>query len=99
MRGNAYGFRLEALLKVNQRVRAFIEGIQQFLFYCVSQMNDTKADRSKDAAVQSLLHYLVRVLIKKAPAILDFKNELPHLQAAAKCKTLAADAKSNQIID
>lgn len=88
MRGNAYGFRLEALLKVNQRVRAFIEGIEQLLFYCVSQMSDTKADRSKDAAVQSLLHYLVRVLIKKAPAILDFKNELPHLQAAAKCKML-----------
>lgn len=50
-------------------------------------MNDTKADSSNDAAVQTLLHYLVRVVIKAAPVLLDFMNELPHLHAAAKCKT------------
>jgi len=53
-------------------------------------MSDTKADNSKDAAVQTLLHYLVRVLLKTAPMLLDFKNELPHLQAAAKCKPVSS---------
>jgi hypothetical protein len=49
-------------------------------------MGDTKADSSVDASVPTLLHYLVRVLIKTAPVILDFGQELPHLQAASKCK-------------
>jgi hypothetical protein len=53
-------------------------------------MSDTKADNSKDAAVQTLLHYLVRVLLKTAPMLLDFKNELPHLQAAAKRRLVSS---------
>ncbi|GAB5587938.1 hypothetical protein Unana1_02838 [Umbelopsis nana] len=75
MRGNAYGFRLEALLK----------------------MNDTKADSSNDAAVQTLLHYLVRVVIKAAPVLLDFMNELPHLHAAAKLSAASLHATINTL--
>jgi hypothetical protein len=55
-------------------------------------MADTKADSSADAAVPTLLHYLARVLIKAAPMLIDFKQELPHLQAASKLSAVSLHA-------
>ncbi|KAI9300264.1 hypothetical protein BJ944DRAFT_138775, partial [Cunninghamella echinulata] len=62
IRGNAYGFHLDALLK----------------------MRDTKAESDGVHNVPTLLHYLVYFLSKSGQDVVHFKEDLVHLEAAAK---------------
>mgnify|MGYP003729936575 CR=1 FL=1 len=52
------------------------------LFYFGQQLSTTK-----DVENKSMLHYLVDIIEKKFPEILDFADELPHIDRAAKIST------------
>ncbi|KAG2223934.1 hypothetical protein INT45_009386 [Circinella minor] len=63
IRGNAYGFRLDALLK----------------------MRDTRAEgEGSSNTMPTLLHYLVHFLAKSGDDVVDFRDDIVHLEAAAK---------------
>ncbi|KAI9251128.1 hypothetical protein EDC94DRAFT_622315 [Helicostylum pulchrum] len=62
VRGNAYGFHLDALLK----------------------MRDTRAEGEGISNVPTLLHYLVYFLSKSDDDVVNFRQDISHLQAAAK---------------
>ncbi|KAI8339252.1 hypothetical protein BC941DRAFT_350161, partial [Chlamydoabsidia padenii] len=64
IRGNAYGFHLDALMK----------------------MRDTKAEGEGVSNLPTLLHYLVYFLSKTGQDVVNFKKDVAHLEAAAKCK-------------
>jgi hypothetical protein len=49
-------------------------------------MRDTRAEG--EGAVPTLLHYLVYFLSKSDDDVVNFKSDISHLQAAAKCKSL-----------
>ncbi|KAL0082837.1 hypothetical protein J3Q64DRAFT_1679868 [Phycomyces blakesleeanus] len=62
IRGNAYGFHLDALLK----------------------MRDTRAEGEGVSNMPTLLHYLVYFLAKSDDSVVNFKEDICHLEAAAK---------------
>lgn len=49
-------------------------------------MRDTKAEGEGVSNVPTLLHYLVHFLSKSDDDVLNFKQDISHLAAAAKCK-------------
>lgn len=49
-------------------------------------MRDTKAEGEGVSNVPTLLHYLVHFLSKSDYDVLNFKQDISHLAAAAKCK-------------
>ncbi|CAO3598600.1 unnamed protein product [Absidia cylindrospora] len=73
IRGNAYGFHLDALLK----------------------MRDTKAEGEGVSNLPTLLHYLVYFLSKTGQDVVNFKEEVTHLEAAAKLSPPALFASVN----
>ncbi|KAF9932468.1 hypothetical protein FBU30_008171, partial [Linnemannia zychae] len=68
-RGNAYGFQLDALLKVSSTIR---------------QIRDTKGADNVKPGASTLLHYLAKSIHAKDPNLLKFLDEVPHLEAAAR---------------
>ncbi|KAI9267814.1 Formin, FH2 domain-containing protein [Sporodiniella umbellata] len=66
IRGNALGFRLDALLK----------------------MRDTKAEGEGVNNVPTLLHYLVYLLTKSGNDVVNFKQDISHLHAASRRKSV-----------
>lgn len=64
IRGNAYGFRLDALLK----------------------MRYTRAEGEGVSNMPTLLHYLVHFLAKSGDDVVNFREDIVHLEQAAKSK-------------
>ena len=82
VRGNAVGFHIDALLKV-----CFYKGNCGILsIFIFKKMRDTKAEGEGVSNVPTLLHYLVHFLSKSDYDVLNFKQDISHLAAAAKCK-------------
>ncbi|KAG0232219.1 hypothetical protein BGX31_005209 [Mortierella sp. GBA43] len=74
-RGNAYGFQLDALLKIR----------------------DTKGIDGKPGS-NTLLHYLVKVVGSKDPTMLDFLEEVPHLEAASRISVQSLMGSVNSLV-
>lgn len=51
-------------------------------------MRDTRAEGEGVNNMPTLLHYLVHFLAKSGNDVVDFRDDLTHLEAAAKCKLL-----------
>lgn len=51
-------------------------------------MRDTRAEGEGVNNMPTLLHYLVHFLTKSGNDVVDFRDDLTHLEAAAKCKLL-----------
>ena len=50
-------------------------------------MRDTRAEgEGVSNAMPTLLHYLVHFLAKSGDDVVDFRDDIVHLEAAAKCK-------------
>lgn len=49
-------------------------------------MRDTKAEGEGVGNLPTLLHYLVYFLSKTGQDVVNFKEDVVHLEAAAKCK-------------
>jgi hypothetical protein len=49
-------------------------------------MRDTRAEGDGVGNVPTLLHYLVYLLSKSEDDAINFKQDIAHLQMAAKCK-------------
>lgn len=49
-------------------------------------MRDTKAEGEGVSNLPTLLHYLVYFLSKTGQDVINFKEDVTHLEAAAKCK-------------
>jgi diaphanous 1 len=83
-RGGARGFQLEALLKVCDSQLSNVATV--FLMSNV-KMKETKTARG-GSDCPTLLHYLARVLLRTDPSLVTFIEDLPHLEAAARGKSL-----------
>ncbi|KAI8337549.1 hypothetical protein BC941DRAFT_352646 [Chlamydoabsidia padenii] len=64
VRGNAHGFHLDALLKIQ----------------------DTKTEGEEAFQIPTLMHYLVCFLSRTNQDVVNFKEDIPHLEAASKCR-------------
>lgn len=49
-------------------------------------MRDTRAEGEGVSNMPTLLHYLVHFLAKNGDDVVDFREDIHHLEAAAKCK-------------
>ncbi|THH10298.1 hypothetical protein EW146_g8409 [Bondarzewia mesenterica] len=75
-RGNARGFKLEALLK----------------------MRETKTIKG-GAECPTLLHYLTRVLLRTDPLLVNYIEDMPHLEAAARVSVQAMIASISALVN
>jgi hypothetical protein len=77
-RGDARGFQLDTLIKVS----FFLNGVT----ITDPQLRDTRT--GKGATCPTLLHYLAKVLLRTDPRLVLFHEDLPSLEAVARCKLL-----------
>ena len=49
----------------------------------IEQLKETKTAKG-ETKCPTLLHYLARVLLRTDPALVQFMDEMPHLEAAAR---------------
>jgi hypothetical protein len=56
-------------------------------------MRDTRAEGEGVSNVPTLLHYLVYFLSKSDDDVVNFRQDISHLQAAAKCKYCSTKKK------
>ena len=62
-------------------------------------MRDTRAEgEGISNTMPTLLHYLVHFLAKSGDDVVDFRDDIIHLEAAAKCKLLLLLLLSLQLV-
>ncbi len=88
-RGDADGFQLGDLLKVRLRLGtpAVRYGTYSRLLLPL-QLKDTRASNAS-GATPTLLHFLARVFLNRDPLLLQYLDEMPHLEAASRSKPLS----------
>lgn len=105
-RGNAYGFQLDALLKVcsicqsSPSPPSYLLCTHIFLspFSFRLQIRDTKGIDGVKPGSSTLLHYLAKAIQTKDPQLLQFLDEVPHLEAAARISVTALMSSVNSLV-